>query len=78
MLDIGKMTETDILNCYKSWKGTVIIDHNACHKTLRNMDLLYNSLFTKHEPEKRIGRNELCTDIYSNLNAKDLNTLFNF
>lgn len=78
MLDIGKMTETEIYNCYKSWKGTVIVDHNACHKTLRNMDLLYNSLFTKHEPEKRIGRNELCTDIYSNLNAKDLNTLFNF
>ena len=40
-LDRGKMLEEDILNCYRSWKGTVIKDHNACYKTIHNMDILW-------------------------------------
>ena len=41
MIDEGRMTIMDVQNCYKSWKGTATIDHNACTKTIRSMDKLY-------------------------------------
>lgn len=78
MLDNGSMTITDIKNCYKSWRGSVVVDHNACHKTLRKMDLLYKSLFPQSEPQKRKSRNKLCKDIYVDANKNDLNTIVNF
>lgn len=78
MLDSGSMTITDIKNCYKSWRGSVVVDHNACHKTLRKMDLLYKSLFPQSEPQKRKSRNKLCKDIYVDANKNDLNTIVNF
>lgn len=78
MLDNGSMTITDIKNCYKSWRGSVVVDHNACHKTLRKMDLLYKSLFPQSEPQKRKSRNKLCKDIYVDANKNDLNAIVNF
>ena len=55
-----------------------LVEHNACHKTLRKMDLLYKSLFPQSEPQKRKSRNKLCKDIYVDANKNDLNTIINF
>lgn len=76
MLDKGLMTEYDIWNCYQSWRGTVVKDHNACYDTLKRMDRLYKSLFPVHEPYKRIGRNELFKEAFKTAETEDLNQLF--
>lgn len=78
MIDEGRMTIMDVQNCYKSWKGTATIDHNACTKTIRSMDKLYKQLFGEFQQIERDGRNKLCTDAYKNADTTDLNTLFKF
>lgn len=53
--DEGDLKEPDIWNAYKSWRGTLVREHNACHKTLIRMDKLYHSLFPMHvEPDKKV------------------------
>lgn len=72
LLDKGKMTEQDIYECYQSWRGTLITDHNAYHKSLEGMDCLYNELFPKHEPRKKMTRSEMVRQINSNADTYDL------
>ena len=43
MLDTGEMTFRDIEEQYKSWKGNLL--KYDCHRTLRNMDKLFDELF---------------------------------
>ena len=78
MVDEGRMTIMDVQNCYKSWKGTATIDHNACTKTIRSMDKLYKQLFGEFQQIERDGRSKLCTNAYKNADTTDLNTLFKF
>ena len=47
--NIGQMKRYDINNCYKSWRGCVIKDHNKCYNTLRSIDNLYRKLFGQIE-----------------------------
>lgn len=75
MLDIGRMTEAKIWNCYKSWRGSVAREHNACTKTLRNMDELYTSLFPTHVDEPFRGRFEICVEAFKDAEARDLQKL---
>ena len=78
MLDLGQMTEDEIWNCYKSWRGSVVREHNACHNTLKKMDELYSSLFPPHEDRERMGRNEIAKNINKTAETEDLYQLFNF
>lgn len=55
-LDNDNMSSGDIFNCYKSWRGTIIKDHNACYKTLHKMDTLFRTLFPNCEPYVNKGR----------------------
>lgn len=55
----GIMDETEIENCYKSWKYSVLKDCNACRRSIQSTDRLYNKLFTKIIVSKRIKRQEL-------------------
>ena len=71
MLDCGKMTELDVLNCYRSWKGSVITDHNAYYNTMRSMDLLYYTMFPNKVQNQRKSRSKLCADIYIGANKND-------
>lgn len=71
-MDEGIMTEGEIWNCYHSWRGTVVKDHNACHKSIANMDNLYNSLFPEHNEYVRKGRKELCNEIYKEIELEDI------
>ena len=66
------MTEGEIWNCYHSWRGTVIQDHNVCHTSICNMDQLYKSLFPNHQEYIRKGRNELSEEIYKGIEIEDI------
>lgn len=77
MVDAGKMTENDVRNCYKSWRGTQVLDHNAYTRTVSEMDKLYNRLFPEHKEEVKKGRKELTDEIMTDADPQDLKFLFN-
>ena len=64
LLDKGITIEFDVHNAYKSWRNGVIKDCNACCKTIRNMDRLYENLFPEHEVYCRFGRERIIYNIY--------------
>ena len=72
MYDQSIMTEEEIWNCYHSWRGTIVKDHNACRKSLESMDALYRSLFPKHEEKVRYGRKVLAISINRDAETRDL------
>lgn len=72
MTDRRQMTENDVLLCYKSWRGTVVREHNACRKTLDNLDALYKSLFPVQEEAERKGRNALFAESFKEAEKEDL------
>lgn len=77
MLNDGKMTELEIYNCYQSWRGTFIREHNAIKKTLDNMDKLYLDLFGKHEESKeKESRSQLVKQIFKDAETGDLRNVF--
>lgn len=60
----GLMSEFDIRNCYKSWRNSLVKDCNACHKTVRSMDKLYNELFPMREIKQKPTRAQIINDIF--------------
>ena len=72
MFDQGIMTEEDVWNCYHSWRGTIVKDHNACKKSIESMDALYRSLFPKHKERERSGRNAIIISINRDAETRDL------
>lgn len=74
-LDDGFMTEDQVWNCYKSWRGSVVREHNACTKTLRSTDALYASLFPAHVDVPRKGRTELYMEAFRDAETRDLKKL---
>lgn len=44
-VDDGMMTEYEVWQCYQSWRGSQVRDHNRCHRSLKKMDNLYHSMF---------------------------------
>lgn len=48
LYDKGKIRESQVSNCYKSWRNTVLKDCNACRKTIDSIDRLYSELFPIH------------------------------
>ena len=71
-MDDGIMTEGEVYNCYQSWRGTVVKDHNACRKSIVSMDSLYSSLFPTHEEYVRKGRKEIIEASYKEADREDL------
>lgn len=56
MLDTGQMTVDEIWRAYQSWRGTIVIDHNACFRSVKAMDKLYDSLFPPHTERQKPSR----------------------
>lgn len=77
MMDKGQMTEGEVYNCYQSWRGTQVIDHNACYKSIKSMDALYRKLFPPHVDPPKQGRREIAISINRNAESEDLVTLYN-
>lgn len=71
-LEDGFMTETQVWNCYKSWRGSIVKEHNAYKATPRSTDALYASLFPKHVDAPRNGRAEIYKAAFNDAKAVDL------
>ena len=72
MYDKGQMTEADIYNCYHSWRGSVIREHNACRNVVANMDALYQSLFPAHQQREKPSRKRMVKAINHEAETEDL------
>lgn len=72
LYESGIMSENDVWNCYQSWRGTIVKDHNACYKSIKIMDELYESLFPTHIPPKKKLRSEIYKTILRKANKLDL------
>ena len=72
MLSKGQMTEDEIWNAYQSWRGTIIIDHNACARSIEAMDKLYASLFPPHKEAPKPSRRALVIQANRELDPEDL------
>lgn len=72
MVDARQMTENDVWQCYKSWRGTVVKDHNVLRKTLASLDALYKSLFPEHIEALRLLRPTIVRQINHEAETKDL------
>lgn len=72
LCDEGRMTEADVWECYQSWRGSAVKDHNACHDTLRRMDALYASLFPPHEKQPKALRSAIVRAANREAETQDL------
>lgn len=72
MLDSGQMTEAQIWEAYHSWRGTVILDHNACDRTIRAMDRHYSELFPPHQEQPKRSRRTLVIQANREAETEDL------
>lgn len=68
----GEMTENDVWQCYQSWRGSVVKDHNACARSLKRMDALYNSLFPPHKEPQKPSRHTLVIQTNREAGTDDL------
>ena len=50
-MDAGEMQFEDILNAYRSWRGS--IEKINSHRTSRSMDILFQRLFNSHPENHR-------------------------
>lgn len=71
-MDDGDMTENDVWQCYQSWRGSVVKDHNACARSLKRMDALYNSLFPPHKEPQKPSRRALVIQTNREAGTDDL------
>lgn len=72
MMDKEQMTEEEIYNCYRSWRGTQIIDHNACYQSIKSMDDLYMQLFPIHTKRQKPSRRNIAIRINHEAETEDL------
>ncbi len=72
MYDRGQMREADIFNCYQSWRGTVVNEHNVCHKIIASMDALYHELFPVHEEKEKSSRKAVVKAINREIEREDI------
>ena len=59
LYDEGRLTELKIRNCYKSWRNNVLLDCNACSRTINSIDRLYDELFPEREKRIKQTRDEV-------------------
>lgn len=75
LIEQGLMTENDVFNCYQSWRGGVIADHNACYHEIKKMDALYKRLFPDHQEPPPPSRRRMIIEINRELEPQDLRYL---
>lgn len=72
LCDAGRMKEYDVLNCYKSWRQSLLTDCSACFATVQSMDALFRTLFPFTPQYIKRGRDEVITSIFKEANYEDL------
>lgn len=73
MLDEGRMTEAEVQNAYRSWRGSIVKEYNCCFRSLQRMDSLYKELFPFEVEYVRKGRKELLKEAFSEAEKDDIN-----
>ena len=71
-MDKGNMTLGDVWNCYHSWRGSIIKDHNAHKKSIASLDALYASLFPPYKKPRKMGRKEIIGFQFREADTRDL------
>lgn len=69
LCNAGRMKEYDVLNCYKSWRQSVLTDCNACYGSIKSMDTLFRKLFPNVPEYVRQGRDKIITSIFKEANS---------
>ena len=72
LCDAGRMKEYDVLNCYKSWRQSVLTDCNACQTTIKSMDTLFRTLFPCVPESKRQSRDRVISSVFKEAHYEDL------
>lgn len=68
----GLLTENDVWQCYQSWRGSQVKDHNACQRTIARMDAVYASLFPPHQERQRPQRSAVVRSINRSATAEEI------
>lgn len=77
-MDREIMTEPEIYNCYQSWRGSVIKDHNAYQRTIKSLDALYKDLFPVHTETEKEDRRDIVTAIWKDAEPNDIKHCLTF
>lgn len=78
MCDNGEMKEQDVWNCYQSWRGTIVKEHNAYYKTISSLDNLYMNLFPQHtDCKEKPSRKTLVKRVNKEATSGDIKYLSN-
>lgn len=72
MINKGQMTESDVQNCYLSWRGTTIKDHNACRNSIDKMDRIFKTMFSTNTNRPIKSRRKLAIKINHEAETRDL------
>lgn len=72
MYDQGMMSENDIYNCYRSWRGSTVKDHNVYRSTIASLDTLYKSLFPEHAEVRKLTRSDIAKGINRDAETRDM------
>ena len=72
MVNKGQMTEPEVQNCYQSWRGTTIKDHNAYKKSINKMDRIFNAMFPTNAKRPIKSRRVLAKWINRKAETQDL------
>ncbi len=67
--DRGLINEKEAYNCYNSWRGSMIKEHNACFTTITNMDNLYKELFNKPLPKKNKSKMKIFNYLFKEITS---------
>lgn len=72
LVDKGVMSQEEVENCYQSWKGSELKNHNSCYNTMKNMDKLFHTLFPDKIERTKQKRSELTRQINKEAQREDL------
>lgn len=72
LVDKGEMTVEDARNCYLSWRGSESKNHNACHNTIHEIDMLFKALFPEKIVHIKPKRSEVVIEINKNIEKEDI------
>lgn len=72
LVDKGEMTAEEALNCYLSWRGSEYKNHNACHNTIHEMDMLFKALFPEKIVHVKLKRSDVVKEINKDIEKEDI------
>lgn len=78
LVDKGKMTAEEALNCYLSWRGSESKNHNACYNTIHEMDMLFKALFPEKIEHVKLKRSDVVKEINKDIEKEDIITCLSF